>query len=468
MTVSVVTVVFVLILFTLGYQFDRKAGTLEQGGLVQFDSIPSGATLTIDSARLSATTATKTTLSPGSHTITMSREGYKNWQKAVDVHGGDVLWLRYARLIPDSLTVEDVASLPGITSSMVAPNREKYALTTEATSPTIQLAAINSDNPEILTLKLPENSYTKAQDKETERFILRSWDPSSRYLLLEHRYDGLLELLVVDTDNMKNTKNMTAIFGVEIQKPKFSLDNSRILYGVVNGNLRRINLSDETISASLVPNVDEFSFAGDSIILYVTKLNETTKSRSVGYRHENASKSRTLRTYSDDGSVPLHIALGEYYHKKYIGIAYDTTVEILAGSLPRSDSGDSLSLETITAMSTPEPITYLSNKTSGRFFVAQHANKYSVYDLELQKTTTTTLRGDGELKSELHWLDGYIVWSNLGGVLRFYEFDGANQNDIMPIVQGQRPALTSNNRYIYAPTQDKNGVFHLSRVRLVL
>src|SRR5690606_5047873 len=100
MVLFVLTFVFVLTLLTLGYRFDRSAGTIEQGGLVQLNSIPSGANLTIDSARLSATTGTKTTLAPGKHAITMSRDGYGNWQKTVEVKSGTILWLNYARLIP--------------------------------------------------------------------------------------------------------------------------------------------------------------------------------------------------------------------------------------------------------------------------------------------------------------------------------------------------------------------------------
>ena len=119
-------------------------------------------------------------------------------------------------------------------------------------------------------------------------------------------------------------------------------------------------------------------------------------------------------------------------------------------------------------MSTPEAINFFSNKTDGRFFIAQHSNSYSVYDLELQKSTTTTLRGEAKQKQELRWIDGHTVWSGLDNVLRFYEFDGANQNDIMPIVAGQNPALTPNNTFLYAPTVDEKGVYHLSRVRLIL
>lgn len=468
MTLSVIVVVAILILVMLGYRLNRTTGTLEQGGLVQLNSTPSGASLMVNGTRLGATTSTKTTLAPGSHTITMSRSGYTPWQKTVDVKSGTILWLNYARLIPLDRPVEDIATLPGVTSSISSPNRQWYAVTTEKTSPTIRLVNINTDTPEIKTLTLPEASYAKSENKETESFTLVSWDPSNRYVLLEHIYDEKNEWLVVDVQDISQTKNITTIFDIAMEKPQFSREDTNVLFAIIEGDVRRIDINASTISAPLVRNVAEFSFYDQSILLYVTKLNEETKSRSVGYKQENANEPRAIRSYSDDGTIPLHLSLGKYYSQTYVGIAYGTTVDILSGSLPRSDSEDSLTLTAVATMSTSEPINFFANKTDGRFFVAQHENSYSVYDLELQKATMTTLRGEARQEKEIRWIDGYNAWSSLDGVLRFYEFDGANQNDIMPIVAGQNPALSPNDRFIYAPTVDETGVYHLSRVRLIL
>src|SRR5690606_23248349 len=130
------------------------------------------------------------------------------------------------------------------------------------------------------------------------------------------------------------------------------------------------------------------------------------------------SKPRTIRTFTDDGSIPLHISVGEYFNQTYVSIAHGNSVEILKGQLVRSDSDDSLSLKTVTTVATPEDISYLSTRTNGRFIVAQHNKSFSVYDLELEKLTTTTVRGDAPLEGELRWLDGYIVWSSLDGIDR--------------------------------------------------
>jgi len=469
MVLAVVSLVFLLMLYVLGYRFNRAEGTLEQGGLVQLLSTPSGATLTIDGNRLSATTNTRTTLSSGEHRITMSREGYHTWQKTVVVERGTVLWLNYARLIPTELTVEDVAALPGVTSTIASPNRRWIAMTNEASSPVVTLFDINETTPQKTSLRLPESVYTVPENEtQNEVYRLVEWDLSNRYLLLEHVFDERAEWIVVDIEDVEKSRNITEIFDVPIAGAKFSHTNGKVLYALMGGDLRKVDIGASTISAPLVRDVVEFSLFDRSTIVYTTRINEKTNSRSVGYIQDDASKPRTIRTFTDDGSIPLHISVGEYFNQTYVSIAHGNSVEILKGQLVRSDSDDSLSLKTVTTVATPEDISYLSTRTNGRFIVAQHNKSFSVYDLELEKLTTTTVRGDAPLEGELRWLDGYIVWSSLDGMLRTYEFDGANQHDIMPIIPGQNPTLTSNNRYLYAPTINEDGGYHLSRVRLIL
>lgn len=468
MTLSVIAIVAILIFFIQGYRFNRSEGIIEQGGLVQLRSIPSGAALTIDSARLSATTSTKTNLRPGRHTIAMNRAGYRTWQKTVDVKKGSILWLNYARLIPEDLPVTNIAKLPDVTSTIVSPNRKWMAFTTNPDSPAITLFNLEDNTPAATTLTLPDDSYTNIPEGEAQTFSLSAWDSSNRYILLQHYYGSTSDWLLVDIENPNDTKNVSRFFDIPMTNIKFSATDSRVLYALTGGDLRIVNTKDSTMSAPLIRGVAEFSLYRDSTILYTTTLDPVTKQRLVGYYHEGANKPRAIRTYTDDGSAPLHITVGEYYDQTYIAVGYSNTIDILRGSLPRSDSAESLSLSAIATISLGGNVEYLSNKTSGRFFIAQHGKRYSVYDLELQKLTTTTLRGEGVPKKELGWLDDYTVWSGLDSMLRLYEFDGANQHDIMPIVPGQQPTLTANGRYLYAPTKDSKGVFRLSRVRLIL
>ena len=127
MVLSVVSIVVVLILITQGYRFNHFDGKLEQGGLVQFNSRPTGATVSVDGMALANRTASKITLSAGPHEVMISREGYTTWKKTVNVKPGSVLWLNYAQLLPVAPKVSTGATYTGVVTPLVAPNHKKLA-----------------------------------------------------------------------------------------------------------------------------------------------------------------------------------------------------------------------------------------------------------------------------------------------------------------------------------------------------
>lgn len=469
MSLAVVVIVVVLAFFMLGYQFNRVEGTIEQGGLVQFNSHPAGAAVIIDGKNLGIRTAAKRTMAPGPHFIKMQRAGYQAWQKSVEVMPGSVLWLTYARLVPKELKPVSVESFPVITSTAASPNNEMMAMKTKAATPVIHVADLSRDDARITEITLPDDSFTPPSPSQSQSFTLETWDSSSRYLLIKHTYDkNKIEWIVADTQDMSSTKNVTKLVGMQMEKPIFDDDDPTILYALVDNDIRRIDLDAATLSRPLVSNVDEFTLYGDATLVYVTRLDPETKVRSVGYFSQGSTKPRTIRSYSDNGKIPLHIAIGQYFSQYYVAIAYNETVEVMKGTLPRSDVSNPSAYEAVATMTIPGGARYLSIMTSGRFVVAQTDHAYIVHDIELNKTTTTTLKGDKAVKQKLQWLDNYTVWSDQTGILRIYEFDGANQHDIMPVSPGFSATYSPNDTYLYGINKSDDGKFHLTRVRMLL
>jgi hypothetical protein len=66
----------------------------------------------------------------------------------------------------------------------------------------------------------------------------------------------------------------------------------------------------------------------------------------------------------------------------------------------------------------------------------------------------------------LNWLDSYILWSDNGGQLRIYDFDGANQQTIMSVSEGFTASISPNDKFIYGVNKTDKG-FELRRAQLV-
>ncbi|HMH70111.1 MAG TPA: PEGA domain-containing protein [Candidatus Saccharimonadales bacterium] len=469
MSLAVIALVTALVFVMLGYQFNRGDGKIEQGGLVQFDSRPSGADVTIDGANFGSNTASKTTMTAGQHFITMNRTGYKGWQKSVDVVPGTVLWLNYARLIPKDLKVANVASFAAISSTVSSPDDKWMAIKEDPATPAIRLANVTEDTPKITTLELPAASYTHPAPDKTQRFSLEKWDPDSRYILVKHSYDDTkVEWIIADTQDVAQTKNVTRLLDIDASKIVFDEGNSAIVYAQIGNDVRKVDLGAATLSRPLVTNVAEFSLYDRSTIVYSTVIDPKTNTRSVGYYQDGTELPRTIRSYADDGKPTLHLAIGKYFSDPYVAIAYGENVEILKGALPATEKQAATSLHHQASLTMPGGTQYVSVKTNGRFVIVQNGALYKTYDVELQKTTETTLKGTADVTKELVWLDNYMLWSDRDNMLRLYEFDGTNQHDVMPVASGFSANLSPNSKYLYGIMKENDTAYHLQRVRLLL
>ena len=127
MIIATISIVTFIALFMLGYRFDTTKGQIEQYGLLQFASTPSGGTVKVDDKIVGSSTPSKKSVEAGTHTVQMWRDGYETWSKTVEVKSGTLIWLNYTLFVPKKLSVEPVANFDSVAYSLASPNG-KYIL----------------------------------------------------------------------------------------------------------------------------------------------------------------------------------------------------------------------------------------------------------------------------------------------------------------------------------------------------
>lgn len=464
MGIAIIGAVVVLVLILQGYRFNRYDGKVEQGGLVQFDSRPSGATVNLDGIALSAKTASKLTVFAGTHAVTMTKDGYMPWSKSVTVKAGGVLWLNYARLYPQSPIVSTAAVYDTVSAARVAPNRKQLIALSSSNQGVLYLTSLNDDRAQTRTITLNQGVLTSASDAASVSFSVITWDQDSQYVIIRHNFDNKSEYLSLNV-NDGTTSNITKALGVDISKIEYVVGDHTAVYLLTTSHeLRRGDLAAATISGPLVTSVADFAQADRSTVTY-----ETTRgsdgSRSVGYLTNGASRPRSVYTVKDDGTSTLKFRIGTYYGDHFLVLAYGDTTTVYTADLPSSDSSSSLSWRRVGWLSTKGGVSYVGfSPETKRFVYAQMTDTIATYDLETNAVAKVTLQG--RVSRELEWVDSFHIGSTANSESYFYDFDGTNGHVVATNVLDMPTTISENDKYFYYFVSDGTKVA-LKRVQLV-
>lgn len=463
MTFLVFSVVTGVVLFMLGFRFDLGNGQIEQGSLVQFGSTPSGAAVAIDGVALNARTPTKTTIKSGSHEFSIWRDGYDTWQKTVDVKPGTLTWLNYALLIPKKLDVVPVINLESLSSSLASPKGRNILIQTNAGIPKFSLVDITSDAIKSTDLTISSTIYTASASNV---FTPTKWDDGGRYVLIKHDFDQKTEWLVMDTQDVASSKNITRLFDFTITDIKFSGTSGNEYYVLGNNDVRKLDLAAGTISRPLISGVTEFNVYESNIITYVANNNLKPGERVVGLYREGDDTPHPLKVFVDKPAAKLHVATAKYFNENYIAISEGSNVTVYSGSYPSTASDDVTGLKVFAEFTVSRDVDILQFSPTGQYVFVQNGSHFASFDMEYQVYAASKIDGDGSAR-QLEWLDDNYVWSDLNGKLTIREFDGANVHTINNVLVGQAVTLTHNGRWLYSLAKTDAG-FSLQRVRMIL
>lgn len=463
MTTLVLVGLAVAMMYVLGYRFDTKDRTLAQGGLIQLESSPNGARITVNNKELSATTPDRLDARAGSHTITLNRAGYEPWQKSITVEAGDVHWLNYALLIPKDPAENTISSFSTVESSL--PADEANRLFIVESSQKNSFASIDlSEKAAVTRLVLPESLAPPAAGV----FTPQGWSEDERYVLLSHAEGKKTRWYVIDTRDIERSIDVTKLAGASanLSRVSFVAESSHLLYALSEGSLRQINLRDKSMSNALIEGVASYTQSTKGVVSYVKNYDSKQKVREIGYYTSGAQRGRVIQTVHAGEKTTVAVAIGEYRGEQYIATQNDDSVMVERVKLHPSDSDASLEAEAVAVINTDETAFRLAFSPHDRFVIGQYGSTYMTYDIELDRFTTTTMRGDSAAETPLAWLNRYHVWSSRDSVLRMYEFDGENMATFGKVVPRLSPKLSKNNSTLYVFRKAENGKINLVRIAL--
>ncbi len=457
MTVASVVLTAFLVFVALGYRLDKNF-TFSQGGLVQFLSTPDSASVTIDGKLQGFHTPDKANLAAGQHTITMGLNGYHNWSKTVSLAPGQLLWLNYARLIPNSITTSTLKSYPSIAATLPSPDRHWLLTQMKNDEPTYLLVDYSDEaKPQYTDFTLPDGLFTK-KDGKYGTFKLIEWDLQSKYVLIEHDNGDITEFARVDRSKPADAVNLTKLFSLNIKEAHFSGSNANTIFAKTDDVLRKLDVNGPTASAALVTGLQDFMVYGEDTIAFTQLQEKTTDDQNTKQQIIGVYKGgKIMQAREVSADQPVRFDYNEYDNHSYLAVTEGdgSTVDVIRDA---TSTGSSKETSVFTTFKLGTHVDYLTFSSNGRMIFAQHGNKFATYDIEIGKTYTGTLDFGSDKTPQLKWLDDYYLWSDDGGTLRLFEFDGANEHDITSVTGGYNVMLSANGKQLLSI--GRNGSTH--------
>jgi hypothetical protein len=459
MSLAVVTIATGLVLFMMGYRLNLDDRHLQQGALVQFGSTPGRAMVFVDGKSIGVRTPGKSSILPGEHKFEMRRDGYETWSKTVNLNPGTLTWLNYALLVPEELEVEPVYTYNNFYDSLSSKNGREVLVQPNQAEPVFDIFDIRDDDPARNRVTLPEEDYVKLEGSSSQSFKLVAWDDSQRHVLIQHEYNDKRDWIVLDTQEPALSRNISSEFAINLQDVQFAAPSGDVFYVLSNNNIRRVVLSEGTISRPVASNVSEFSMYGHDRLTYVSKNGD--KDYVAGVYVEGNNSGSAVRSFAGVDSAPK-IVTTEYFNENYVAVVSGNSVEILSGSYPTSEDMTMNTFHVFDLGWSPDNVSF---SPAGKYFVASSKDKYYSYNLEYQLDTEFTIEGG---IGSINWLNENYLWNNISDSLTIREFDGDNAHTINSVVSKSDTAITQNGRYLYSVDKDVDDGYQLQRVRLIL
>lgn len=464
---SVLVIVTGTILFILGYRLDSVNGRLEQGALVQFDSQPGGANVTIDGVYTNSQTATKKSLIAGTHSFLVDRDQYEPWNRTLTLEAGTLTWLDYIRLVPKNLQKQTIASYASVHDVAASPDQQMLLVHQKVESPEFDLIDIRNTEARSSRFTLPQSLYSEAgTEGVSHRFMLDEWDNEGRYIIMKHDYRDASEWLVVDTENVESSVNVTRLLSLNLTDLQFAGTSGNVLFGLSDGVIRKLDLAGATISRGLVNNVDSFEMYESNILTYVGRSASDKTKTVAGLYRDGEREPHILRTV-DNATTSLRIDTARYYNDDYVAVSEGREVTVLKGSYPSAGQTDNRTLKTVKTFTAPADINQLNFSPEGDYVLAQSGLTYLTYEVEYDRLHESTVETTATEAQRLEWLDQAYLGAVYDGHYSMRDFDGSNVHVIMPMEPGFDATLSQNGRFIYGVNKTDE-TYRLERVTMIL
>jgi hypothetical protein len=420
-----------LLYIALGYRFDT-AGHVVQNGLLLVDNRPQAARILIDNIVKDNASPGRFVLPATTHHLSLSREGYRQWQKDVDVAPGSVRTVHYPVLIPEKLKSSSVANLENPYLASQSLDKKQLILHQE-NAPTFDLITLRGDAQahKVTSLTIPSN--IPREDGLLGTFTVIEWALNNKQLLLTQTLpSGKTNVISFDVTKPESAINITALYGDRTPADVHYVGGeTSMIYGLKDGVLSRYNLEEDQIDV-LLSDVRAYHQYGDAVVVY-----DRLKADAVEIGVWQNERAVTVHSFpmSDPPAVLRYFQYDNHYYLAITNAAQPEVV-IYRDPVKKPILPTQLPYVTIPVGEAAQ----LLVSPSSQFIFIRSGSQVIVHDFEDVQNYRFTLDARAE-GTKVTWVTGHhLSWQDKEGSNYLLEYDGSNQQQLQRSIVG-RPTL---------------------------
>lgn len=469
MAVAVAMATWLLLNSSFGYWVDPKTGDVIQNGTVFLDSRPSGSTVLLDGVPQNSKTASRLTL-PGSRTynVRLEQDGYRPWSRTFSLDGRSIERLVYPLLIPIKLTASEVqlyAASPGLTSQ--SHDYRRLLVQQPGQTYTFDLYDLNNPANAPAVITIPQTILSEPTKASTLAVV--EWAGDNHHVLFNRSYDGNHEYIMFDTEIPANSLNINS--GLGVTPSTISLRDKKYdqlyIYEANGGVLRSADTKSKTISGPILNDVISYDSFGPELILYSTRT--AAQPGKTNFRIRENDKSSYLLKSIPDASL-YQLAINEFDGTLYCVIGGDTSDGefIFRNPLPalKGQTITPLLVSSVLRLKAPQFVSFSDN---GAFISAQSGKDIVVFDIEGDRQFKLSLKHPVLNSDNIKWMDGYRFSFIDSGTSYVIDFDGSNEQKLMPASIASGPYFSPDFKAVFsfAPSVSVPGRFAFTQTSLI-
>jgi hypothetical protein len=465
--VAVVSITTVLSFVLQGVDLLSRQ-TEAKNGLLFVNSQPISSNIFIDD-KPNKRTESRFVLPEGSYNLKLTEPGYRDWQKQVQVVGGQVRYEIYPWLFPTNIKTDNIVSYtetpPIYTQSLdkkwliVAPSRLQTALSKyDLGDPTLPSVA----------LSIPPNIINN-EEMLNATFTEIEWANNNKQVLFKKSIaNGPAKYILIDIEKPEQSIDLNALFALSSESV-FSLRDQKADKFYILDKTTKI-LKSASISNGIEPkvyaeNVIDYKTYGNEIIMYTT--NSGSSDGFVAVRVINNNENYLLEPIKNSPNVYLDIATYENEYYYITGSKSNESVNIYINPLSQTpnivDNGvisSQLKLQI-------NDLAKVSFSPNTRFIAGQSGQDFVVYDAELTKTYQFKAPLSLANNNIYEWMDGhrFISFDN-NGLINIFEFDGQNNQIILPNLGFNKVYFDKDYKFMINLVKSQSGGVNLQQSNL--